>query len=124
MVGSEELPREGNFDRKSTSVKEIVVFSRTLSSVAEKNARIVRGDLREEIIKLKQQKGKDIATGGVDIPSQLIELDLVDEYLFVVHPILVGEGRRLLEMMTLQKQLQLVDSKAFRSGCIALRYAK
>jgi dihydrofolate reductase len=63
---------------------------------------------------------------GVDIPSQLIELGLVDEYRFVVSPIVAGEGRRLLEGVSLQERLQLkpVESKIFKSGCVALRYLK
>ena len=64
--------------------------------------------------------------GGVDIPSQLIELGLVDEYRVVVQPIVAGEGRRLLEGIDLQEKLQLtlVESKIFKSGCVALRYLK
>jgi riboflavin biosynthesis pyrimidine reductase len=65
-------------------------------------------------------------TGGVSIPSQLIELGLVDEYRFVVGPMVAGEGRRLLEGVSLQERLhlKLVESKVFKSGCIALRYLK
>jgi dihydrofolate reductase len=55
----------------------------------------------DEILKLKQEQGKNILVGRVDIPSQLIELRLVDEYRFVVGPIVVGEGRRLLEGVSL-----------------------
>ena len=64
--------------------------------------------------------------GGVDIPSQLIELGLVDEYRFVIMPTIVGEGRRLLEGASLPEKLQLklVESKTFKSGCVALRYVK
>ena len=64
--------------------------------------------------------------GGVDVPSQLIDLGLVDEYRFVVGPIITGEGRRLLEGVSLQQRLQLklVESKTFKSGCVALRYVK
>jgi len=62
----------------------------------------------------------------VDIPSQLIQLGLVDEYRFVVAPIFAGEGRRLLEGVSLRERLQLklVESKSFESGCVALRYLK
>jgi dihydrofolate reductase len=75
---------------------------------------------------LKQEQGKNILIGGVTIPSQLIELGLVDEYHFVVQPIVVGEGRRLLEDIRLRERLQLklVESKIFKSGCVALRYLK
>jgi len=64
--------------------------------------------------------------GGVSVPSQLIELGLVDEYRFVVSPIIAGEGKRLLEGVSLRErlQLQLVESKMFNSGCVALRYLK
>jgi len=103
-----------------------VVFSRSLDSAEDKNARIVRTNLQDEILKLKQQHGKSILVGGVTVPSQLIELGLVDEYRFVVQPIIAGEGRRLSEGIHLQErsQLRLVESKTFKSGCIALHYLK
>ena len=103
-----------------------IVFSRSVDSVEDKNTRIVRTNLRDEIVKLKQERGKNILVGGVSIPSQLIELDLVDEYRFVVGPIIAGEGRRLLEGASLPERLQLklVESKSFKSGCVALRYLK
>ncbi len=106
--------------------KKKVVFSRSLASADDGNTRIVRTNLREEILKLKQEPGKDILVGGVDIPSQLIELGLVDEYRFVVMPIVAGEGRRLMEGVSLQERLRLklVESKSFKSGCVALRYLK
>ena len=113
------------FARAFVSINKIV-FSRTLESAEDKNTRIVRTDLHDEILKLKQEEGKDILTGGVSLPSQLIELGLVDEYRFVVGPIVVGEGRRLLEGVSLPERLQLklVESKSFKSGCVALRYLK
>jgi dihydrofolate reductase len=103
-----------------------LVFSRSLDNAEEGNTRIVRTNLRDEILKLKQEQGKNILVGGVNVPSQLIELGLVDEYRFVVSPIIAGEGRRLLEGVSLHDRLQLklVDSKNFKSGCVALRYLK
>ena len=103
-----------------------LVFSRSLDSVEDKKTRIVRADVRDEILRLKQEQGKSILVGGVDIPSQLIELGLVDEYRFVVSPILAGKGRRLLEGDSLAEKLQLkfADAKVFKSGCVALRYLK
>ena len=113
------------FAKAFDSIKK-VVFSRTLDRAEDKNTRIVRTNLHDEILKLKQEQGKSILLGGVDIPSQLIELGLVDEYRFVVGPIVAGEGRRLLEGVSLQERLQLklVESKIFKSGCVALRYLK
>ena len=106
--------------------KKKIVFSRSLASAEDENTRIVRTNLRDEILKLKQEQGKNILVGGVDIPSQLIELGLVDEYRFVVMPTIVGEGRRLMEGVSLPEKLQLklVESKPFKSGCVALRYLK
>jgi len=103
-----------------------IVFSRSLDSAEDKKTRIVRTNLHDEILKLKQEQGKNILVGGVSIPSQLIELGLVDEYRFVVSPIVAGEGRRLLEGVSLRERLQLklVESKSFNSGCVALRYLK
>src|SRR6202051_1667016 len=63
--------------------KKKIVFSRSLASAEDENTRIVRTNLRDEILKLKQELGRNILVGGVDIPSQLIELGLVDEYHFV-----------------------------------------
>ena len=103
-----------------------IVFSRSLDGAEDKNTRIVRTNLHDEILKLKQERGKNILVGGVSIPSQLIELGLVDEYRFVVQPIIAGEGRRLLEGVSLQEKLRLklVESKILKSGCVALRYLK
>ena len=105
---------------------KIIVFSQSLDRAEGKNTRIVRTNLQDEILKLKQEPGKNILLGGVSLPSQLIELGLVDEFLFVVQPIVVGEGRRLLDDVTLPERLQLklVESKIFKSGCVALRYLK
>lgn len=116
---------ENEFARTFDSINKIVV-SRSLDSAEDKNTRIVRTNLRDEIFNLKQERGKNILVGGVDVPSQLIELGLVDEYRFMVNPILAGEGRRLLEGVSLPERLQLklVGSKIFKSGCVALRYLK
>ena len=120
-----ETKAENEFAQAFDS-KKLVVFSRSLESVEGKNTRIVRTNLRDEILKLKQEPGKDILVGGVDIPSQLIELGLVDEYRFVVTPIVAGEGRRLLQGVSLRERLQLklVETKTFKSGCVALCYLK
>ena len=113
------------FARTFDSINKIV-FSRSLDSAEDRNTRIVRGNLPDEILKLKQERGKNILVGGVDVPSQLIELGLVDEYRFVVNPIIAGEGRRLMEGVSLPERLQLklVDSEIFKSGCVAHHYLK
>jgi dihydrofolate reductase len=103
-----------------------IVFSRSLGRAEDNHTRIVHTNLRDEILKLKQEPGKSILVGGVDIPSQLIQLGLVDEYRFVVSPVIVSDGRRLLEGISLSEKLRLklVESKIFKSGSVALRYLK
>jgi dihydrofolate reductase len=113
-----------DFAQAFATIDNIVVFSRTLDKAESKHTRVVSGNLKDEILKLKQQDGKDILLGGVDLPSQLIKLGLVDEYLFVIQPIVAGEGRRLMDDANLPEKLQLklVESRPFKSGCVALRY--
>ena len=126
VAKNQNMTRASNeFARTFVSINKIV-FSRSLESAEDKNTRIVRTNLHDEILKLKRKHGKNILIGGVSIPSQLIELGLVDEYRFVVNPIVAGEGRRLLEGVSLPEKLQLklVESKIFESGCVALRYLK
>jgi dihydrofolate reductase len=106
--------------------KKKIVFSRSLDSAEDGNTRIVRTNLRDEILKLKQEPGENILVGGVDIPSQLMELGLIDEYRLVVSPVVAGKGRRLFEGVNLPetRRLKLVESKTFKSGSVALRYLK
>ena len=106
--------------------KNKIVFSQSLESAEDKNTKVGRTNLRDEILKLKQEQGKDILAGGVDVPSQLMELGLIDEYRFVIMPTIVGEGRRLMDGASLPEKLQLklIESKPFKSGCVALRYLK
>ena len=64
--------------------------------------------------------------GGVDLPEQLMKLGLVDEFRFIVEPVIIGEGRRLMTEVSLQDKLQLklVESRVLPSGSIVLRYSK
>ena len=126
VAKSQSMTKASNeFAQAFDSINKIV-FSRSLDSAEDKNTRIVRTNPHDEILRLKQEQGKHILVGGVSVPSQLIELGLVDEYRFVVGPIVAGEGRRMLEGVSLPERLQLklVESKFFKSGCVALRYLK
>jgi dihydrofolate reductase len=101
-----------------------VVFSRSLQS-AVADTTIIRGNLADEVLKLKQQPGKNISIGGVNLPSQLIALGLVDEFYFVIQPVLAGEGRRLLADTHLTAQnLKLMEAKTLKDGAVALHYQK
>lgn len=114
------------FAQAFNAINRIVVFSHTLDKLEGTKTEVVDTDLREKILQLKQEDGGDMLLGGVDIPSQLMELDLIDEYRFVVMPLIVGEGRRLLEGVSLPDKLslKLVGQKVFASGAVALHYVK
>ncbi|HEY6248052.1 MAG TPA: dihydrofolate reductase family protein [Pyrinomonadaceae bacterium] len=126
VAKNQSMTRASNEFAQAFNSLDRIVFSRSLNSVEDKKSRIVRANLRDEILKLKREPGKDILLGGVDVPSQLMQLGLVDEYRFVVGPTIAGEGRRLLDGVSLPDKLQLkfVESKIFKSGCVALRYLK
>ena len=108
------------------AVEKIVVFSKSLDDPEDEKTRIVRTNLHDEVLKLKREQGKNILVGGIDLASQLTALGLIDEYRIMVHPLIVGEGRRLFEGLDLQEKLklELVDSTVFKSGAVALRYVK
>lgn len=115
---------ENKFAQALTDAYKIV-FSTALQH-AEGNTQIMSGNLEAEIRRLKEQPGKYISIGGVDLPSQLIALGLVDEFYFVVHPIIAGRGRRLLKVVNIAERLnlKLVETRNFKSGCVGLHYVK
>lgn len=97
------------------------VVSSTLTTV-DWNAELVRGDLGQTVQRLKEQPGEGLSVGGVTLPLALADLGLIDEYTFVVHPILAGHGPRLLDGLRERIRLDLVDRREFRSGAVASRY--
>lgn len=115
---------ETEFAERLTAVDK-VVFSRTLES-AEYNTRIVRTDPVAELWKLKQAPGGNISLSTLSMVPLFAQAGLIDEYRLVVHPVIAGKGPRLVEDGSLQEQLQLklVESKVFKSGCVALKYVK
>lgn len=112
-----------DFAKAFVSVPEIVVFSKTLKAVEDPKVRVLNNDLHKEITRLKNQDGKAILTGGVDLPSQLVALDLVDEFIYVIQPLLVGEGRRIPPVPS-EIRLELLEAVPFRSGTFAMRYRR
>ena len=97
------------------------VVSSTLDSV-DWNAELVRGDLGAAVERLKQEPGEGLWVGGVTLPLALADLGLIDEYEFVVQPVLAGHGPTLLAGLGERIQLELVDRQEFRSGAVAVRY--
>ncbi|MFC3687968.1 dihydrofolate reductase family protein [Aquipuribacter hungaricus] len=111
-----EIPFAESIDR----AKKYVVSS-TLDSV-DWNAELVRGDLRQEVERLKQEPGPGLWVGGVTLPLALADLGLIDEYELVVQPVLAGRGPTLLAGLRERVQLELVDRQEFRSGAVVQRY--
>jgi dihydrofolate reductase len=98
------------------------VVSNTLDRV-DWNAELVRGDRLEAVVRqLKQQPGRGLLTGGVQLPLALAELGLIDEYEFVVHPRLVGHGPALFAGLSKPIDLKLVSRLEYGSGAVAMRY--
>jgi dihydrofolate reductase len=82
----------------------------------------VRGDLGKAVQQLKREPGKGRFVGGVKLPLALADLGLIDEYEFVVQPILAGHGPTLFAGLSERLELRLVGRQEFRSGAVALRY--
>ncbi|MFG3423125.1 dihydrofolate reductase family protein [Micromonospora sp. NPDC049460] len=111
-----EVPFAETIDR----AKKYAVSS-TLSEV-DWNAELVRGDLEQAVQRLKQEPGEGLWVGGVTLPLALADLGLIDEYEFLVQPVLAGHGPTLLAGLRERIQLELVGRHEFRSGAVALRY--
>ena len=97
------------------------VVSSTLDGV-DWNAELVRGDLEQAVQRLKQEPGEGLFVGGVTLPLALADLGLIDEYVFLVQPVLAGHGPTLLSGLRERIQLELMDRQQFQSGVVALRY--
>lgn len=125
-----EVAREGTDDASSVEFARVfdaiekVVFSRTLQRVEDPHSRLATTDLLEEARALKALPGKPILAGSLSIASQLAAAGLIDEYHFVVQPILAGRGPRLFESIRLPEQqlLELISTRPFGSGAVAHHY--
>jgi dihydrofolate reductase len=101
-----------------------IVFSRTLEK-ADWNARVISENIAEEVTALKQQPGKDLLlTGGSSLAAALTEFGLIDDYRIVVHPVVLGGGKRLFLKPKDRINLQLVESRSFDSRTVLLRYRR
>jgi Dihydrofolate reductase len=100
------------------------VVSTTLKTAAWKNSTVLSGDrFVEEVTKLKQQPGKNITvTGSATLIQSLLQADLLDELRLLVHPVVVGKGKRLFRDGADLKRLKLVESKTFQTGVLSLVY--
>jgi len=100
-----------------------IVFSRTLGKADWNNTRLVKENIAEEISKLKQQPGKDLAIfGSSDLALFFIKLNLIDEYRIIVNPLVLGEGKPLFKGINGRLPLKLLKAKTFSSGNVLLYY--
>ncbi|MET0205629.1 MAG: dihydrofolate reductase family protein [Thermoleophilaceae bacterium] len=100
-----------------------IVFSTTLERV-EGNARLVRDGAGEEVARLKEEPGGDLAVGGAGLASTFIKLGLVDEYRLFVNPVVVGGGTPYFPSLSEQIDLELVETREFGSRVVYVRYAQ
>ncbi len=99
------------------------IFSTTLESV-KKGAVLIKGDIKNEVEKIKKEKGKDIwMFGGADLTASLMNLGLIDELWLAVHPILLGSGKPLFSGIKGRIHLQLTDTETYSSGLVSLKYS-
>ncbi len=108
-------------DHMNTTPK--LVVSTTLDRVEWQNSTLIKGNVAEELTRRKQQPGKDISiTGSATLVRSLLRDGLLDELRLLVHPIVVGLGKRLFEQGSDQTALKLVESKTFSTGVLYLTY--
>jgi dihydrofolate reductase len=100
-----------------------IVCSRTLEKV-EGNARLVRGGVAEEVARLKEQPGKDVAVGGAGLASTFIKLGLVDEFRLFVSPVVLGGGTPYFPALEERINLELVETRTFGSRVVYVRYRR
>jgi dihydrofolate reductase len=100
-----------------------VVFSKTLSTVEWNNSKLVKGNIAEEIPKLKQEPGKDMVIfGSGSIVSALTRLGLIDEYRIIVNPVILGKGNPLFKDLQDKFNLELLKTKKLKSGVVIFYY--
>jgi len=99
-----------------------IVFSRTLQQVEWKTAKLAKKDLKDEVLELKQQTGKDILVGSPGLIVALTKLGLIDEYQLCVHPVIIGNGLPLFKSINDKIILKLLKTKTFASGAVTLYY--
>jgi dihydrofolate reductase len=110
------------YARKLNAMRK-VVFSRTLPSVEWNNSSLMKEMLPEDIVKLKQEPGRDMLIyGSASVVQALTNLGLIDEYQLLVHPVVSGGGKPLFHDIKERRRLKLVKTKTFPSGVIGLYY--
>ena len=108
-------------DKMNTVPK--IVFSKTLEKVEWNNSRLVKENIAEEVLQLKQQQGRDLAIfGSANLMVSLLQMGLVDELRIMVNPVVLGNGKPLFTGLHDKVKLNLIKTRTFRSGNVLLYY--
>jgi dihydrofolate reductase len=100
-----------------------VVFSRTLNDVTWQNTKLVKGDMVDEVKRMKKADGTDmVILGSGSVVSQLAQAGLIDEYQFVLDPVVLGSGRTMFDGISRKLTLKLKKSQTFANGNVLLSY--
>ncbi len=124
MMESSASATEGEEPANPYGDIKTYVFSRTLlPGPAKGGAEIIAEDAGEFVRRLKEQEGKDICVmGGGELARSLFEAGVIDEIGFNIHPVLLGSGVPMFHEMTRQIDLELIESKTLKNGCVYVRY--
>lgn len=102
-----------------------VVFTKTLSESKWENTTLAKGELKDEVNRLKSQPGSSLMVyGGAGFVSSLIKEDLIDDYYFFINPTALGNGKRIFDDITGKMQLKLEDSVKYECGIVVNHYVK
>jgi dihydrofolate reductase len=118
-------PNQSHDDPMAAAINTLPKFvaSTTLKEVTWENSTLLNGDVSAEVSKLKRQPGKDISiSGSATLVRSLLNAGVIDELRLMIHPVVLGSGRRLFENGTGQTRLELVESQAFSTGVLNLTY--
>ncbi len=116
------MPNTGEFGEKMNSMPKYVVSS-TLEKVEWTGSKLIKGNVSGEIEKVKKQPGGDLLlSGSGQLFNAMMRENLIDLYRFMVHPVVLGKGRRLFEDGGEQRKLKLTETKRFATGIIVLEY--
>jgi len=116
--------KERAFARRMNEMPKYV-FSKTLAKVDWENSELIKGDVAREVGELKHQPGGDLVLiGGVTLVRSFLKLDLIDEFHLIVHPIVLGKGKRLFDGLERELKMILAGSETFDTGVVALHYKR
>ena len=110
-------------DAEADGGMKTYVFSRSLDPASVKGAEVLSENAGEFVRGLKEQEGKDICVmGGGELANSLLEAGVIDEIGFNIHPVLLGSGVPLFHRLSRQVDLELIECKPFKNGCVYVLY--